>query len=73
LDFLPEMDEGSIVLDYESPPGTSLEETDRMLVEKIIHLSSGGYSRRTGTQMGFYYGTIGRIVPRLVILLMRLE
>jgi Cu/Ag efflux pump CusA len=36
--FLPEMDEGSIVLDYESPPGTSLEETDRMLVEveKII-------------------------------------
>jgi multidrug efflux pump subunit AcrB len=33
------MDEGSIVLDYESPPGTSLEETDRMLVEveKIIH------------------------------------
>jgi Cu/Ag efflux pump CusA len=36
--ILPEMDEGSIVLDYESP-GTSLEETDRMLVEveKIIH------------------------------------
>ncbi|MFL5788552.1 MAG: efflux RND transporter permease subunit, partial [Flavisolibacter sp.] len=35
--FLPEMDEGSIVLDYSSPPGTSLEETDRMLrqVEKI--------------------------------------
>src|SRR5258708_380342 len=26
--FLPEMDEGSIVLDYRSPPGTSLEETD---------------------------------------------
>ena len=30
--FLPEMDEGSIVLDYTSPPGTSLQETDRMLV-----------------------------------------
>src|SRR3569833_2117741 len=29
--FLPEMDEGSIVLDYTSPPGTSLDETDRML------------------------------------------
>jgi multidrug efflux pump subunit AcrB len=27
--FLPEMDEGSIVLDYKSPPGTSLDETDR--------------------------------------------
>ncbi len=36
--FLPEMDEGSIVLDYKAPPGTSLEETDRILkeVEKII-------------------------------------
>lgn len=56
--FLPEMDEGSIVLDYESPPGTSLEETDRMLqeVEKIITSipEVDAYSRRTGTQMGFF-------------------
>jgi len=56
--FLPEMDEGSIVLDYESPPGTSLEETDRMLkeVEKIIISipEVEAYSRRTGTQMGFF-------------------
>ncbi|MEP6930842.1 MAG: efflux RND transporter permease subunit, partial [Flavobacterium sp.] len=56
--FLPEMDEGSIVLDYESPPGTSLEETDRMLkeVEKIIIANPEveAYSRRTGTQMGFF-------------------
>src|SRR5664280_431774 len=29
--FLPEMDEGAIVLDYISPPGTSLDETDRIL------------------------------------------
>src|SRR4051812_6701879 len=56
--FLPEMDEGSIVLDYASPPGTSLEETDRMLqqIEKIIvkHPDVQAYSRRTGTQMGFF-------------------
>jgi CzcA family heavy metal efflux pump len=56
--FLPEMDEGSIVLDYTSPPGTSLEETDRMLreVEKIIVRvpEVQAYSRRTGTQMGFF-------------------
>ena len=56
--FLPEMDEGSIVLDYNSPPGTSLEETDRILheVEKIITATPevAAYSRRTGTQMGFY-------------------
>ena len=56
--FLPEMNEGSIVLDYASPPGTSLEETDRMLreVEKIIKTipEVTAYSRRTGTQMGFF-------------------
>ncbi len=56
--FLPEMDEGSIVFDYSSPPGTSLEETDRMLreVEKILVTvpDVATYSRRTGTQMGFF-------------------
>ena len=56
--FLPDMDEGSIVLDYTSPPGTSLEETDRMLreIEKIIVKEPDveTYSRRTGTQMGFF-------------------
>jgi CzcA family heavy metal efflux pump len=56
--FLPEMDEGSVVLDYSSPPGTSLEETDRILreVEKIIVKvpEVETYSRRTGTQMGFF-------------------
>jgi len=56
--FLPEMDEGSIVLDYTSPPGTSLEETDRMLREAektftgVPEIES--YTRRTGTQMGFF-------------------
>ena len=56
--FLPEMDEGSIVLDYTSPPGTSLQETDRMLreVEKILPTipEIESYSRRTGAQMGFF-------------------
>ncbi|MEI6753605.1 MAG: efflux RND transporter permease subunit [Paludibacter sp.] len=56
--FLPEMDEGSIVLDYNSPPGTSLEETNRMLneVDKILEKTPEvkSYSRRTGTQMGFF-------------------
>lgn len=56
--FLPEMDEGSIVLDYNSPPGTSLEETDRELrqIEKILKAipEVQAFSRRTGTQMGFF-------------------
>ena len=56
--FLPEMDEGSIVLDYTSPPGASLEETDRMLREAEKTFKEvpeiAAYSRRTGTQMGFF-------------------
>jgi multidrug efflux pump subunit AcrB len=56
--FLPEMDEGAIVLDYVSPPGTSLDETDRILqeVEKLIVKipEVENYSRRTGAQMVFF-------------------
>ena len=56
--FLPQMDEGSIVLDFNSPAGTSLEETDRILsdVDKILdHIPEvNTYSRRTGTEMGFF-------------------
>jgi len=56
--FLPDMDEGSIVLDYKSPPGSSLDATDKMLkvVDKIISQipEVEGFSRRTGTQMGFF-------------------
>jgi CzcA family heavy metal efflux pump len=57
-DFLPSMDEGSIIFDYSTPPGTSLTDTDEMLrqAERVI-LSMpevAGYSRRTGTQLGFF-------------------
>ncbi|WP_108423148.1 efflux RND transporter permease subunit [Flagellimonas amoyensis] len=56
--FLPEMDEGSIVLDYYSPAGTTLEETDRMLqvVNRILDEQPEveAYSARLGTQMGFF-------------------
>jgi CzcA family heavy metal efflux pump len=56
--FLPDMDEGSIVLDFKSPPGTSLEETDRMLqqVDNILKKNPNvrNFSRRLGTQMGFF-------------------
>jgi len=59
LVFFPEMDEGSIVLDYHTPTGTSLDESDRMMreVEKIILKvpEVETYSRRTGTEMGFFY------------------
>ncbi|HUK63159.1 MAG TPA: efflux RND transporter permease subunit, partial [Dongiaceae bacterium] len=52
------MDEGSLILDYISPPGTSLGETDRVLqqVEKLIAATPEvvAWSRRTGDQLGFF-------------------
>ncbi|HEX5419266.1 MAG TPA: efflux RND transporter permease subunit [Gammaproteobacteria bacterium] len=57
-DFLPAMDEGSIILDYFTPPGTSLTDTNAMLdeAEKVIMSMPDveSYSRRTGTQLGFF-------------------
>lgn len=57
-DFLPAMDEGSIILDYWTPPGTSLSETDGMLREAERVITSNpdvaSYSRRTGAQLGFF-------------------
>ena len=54
--FMPVMDEGGFILDYISPPGTSLVETDRLLrqVESILQETPEvqTYSRRTGLQLG---------------------
>ncbi|HJV35441.1 efflux RND transporter permease subunit, partial [Geomonas sp.] len=54
--FMPTMDEGGFILDYISPPGTALSETDRLLrqVEKIVASTPEvkTFSRRTGTQLG---------------------
>ncbi|MGI4832048.1 MAG: efflux RND transporter permease subunit [Janthinobacterium lividum] len=56
--FLPDLDEGTIVLDYHMPAGTSLAETDRVLrqVEQHIitrHPEIQSYSRRTGLGLAF--------------------
>ena len=54
--FLPRMDEGGFVIDYETQPGTSLAETDRELsqVETILKQNRyvETYSRRTGAGLG---------------------
>ncbi|MEO8348067.1 MAG: efflux RND transporter permease subunit, partial [Acidobacteriota bacterium] len=55
-EFLPAFDEGAFVLDYVAPPGTSLAETDRMLmhIERMLKATPEveSYSRRTGLQLG---------------------
>ena len=57
-DFLPEMDEGGFVIDYVSPPGTSLAETDRQMrqAEDILKVTPEieSYSRRTGAAIGIH-------------------
>jgi CzcA family heavy metal efflux pump len=55
-DLLPEMDEGAFIIDYLTPAGTSLTETNRILlhVEQILRNTPEVEitSRRTGLQMG---------------------
>ncbi len=56
-EFMPEMDEGGFEIEYASPPGTSLNETNRMLesVGKILRATPEveSYSRRTGSKLSF--------------------
>ncbi len=55
-DLLPKMDEGSFIIDYVTPPGSSLAESNRMVlgILKIVHSipEVATTSRRTGLQLG---------------------
>ncbi len=55
-DLLPEMDEGGFILDYWTPAGTSLQETDRLIhhLEQILNATPEveSTSRRTGMELG---------------------
>jgi multidrug efflux pump subunit AcrB len=55
-DLLPKMDEGSFILDYVTPPGSSLEESNRMVSHMVQIVRStpdvASTSRRTGLQLG---------------------
>jgi len=56
--FLPEMDEGGYIVDYWTPEGTSLPETDRMLrrVEAVLAGTPevASFARRTGAELGMF-------------------
>jgi multidrug efflux pump subunit AcrB len=55
-DLLPAMDEGGFILDYFTPPGSSLAESNRILlhIEEILRSTPEveNTSRRTGLQLG---------------------
>lgn len=56
--FLPRADEGGFVIDYLTPAGTALEETDRQLrhVEKVLLETPevASIQRRTGSELGLF-------------------
>jgi CzcA family heavy metal efflux pump len=69
--FLPEMDEGAFVLDYFTPGGTALDETNRQvgIAERILAETPEieATSRRTGAELGLF-ATVqnsGDLVARL--------
>jgi CzcA family heavy metal efflux pump len=70
--FLPEMDEGAFVLDYFTPGGTALAETDREvgIAERILAATPEieATSRRTGAELGLFATSqnTGDIAARLV-------
>jgi multidrug efflux pump subunit AcrB len=57
-DFLPAFDEGGFIIDFWSPPGTSLTETSRQLdaAEQILSANPDveSYSRRLGAELGMF-------------------
>jgi CzcA family heavy metal efflux pump len=56
--FFPAADEGGFVLDYLTPEGSALSETDRQVkeMEKVIAATPevASYSRRTGSELGLF-------------------
>lgn len=56
--FLPQMDEGGFIIDYLSPPGTAIQQTDRVIrrVERIVAATPevASFSRRTGSELGLF-------------------
>ncbi|MEI7673172.1 MAG: efflux RND transporter permease subunit, partial [Deltaproteobacteria bacterium] len=65
--FLPVLDEGTIVLDYLTPPGTALDASDAMLrrVDTVVlhHPDVATYMRRTGTNMSSSISMASGVIP----------
>jgi CzcA family heavy metal efflux pump len=57
-DYLPALDEGAFILDYIAPPESTLEDVQSLLnrIENVLRSTPeiAAFSRRTGTQLGFF-------------------
>ena len=65
--FLPVLDEGTIVFDYLTPPGTSLDASDAMMrrVDTLVlhYPDVATYMRRTGTNMSSSISMASGVIP----------
>jgi CzcA family heavy metal efflux pump len=56
--FLPKADEGGFVIDYLTPAGSALQDTDRQVraMERVLTRTPevASYSRRTGSELGLF-------------------
>ncbi len=57
-DYLPALDEGAFILDYLTPPQSTLADTQQLLgkIENVLRATPevAGFGRRTGAQRGFF-------------------
>ncbi|HKN13219.1 MAG TPA: efflux RND transporter permease subunit [Candidatus Binatus sp.] len=57
-DYLPPLDEGAFILDYLTPPQSTMADTTALLdsIQSILKTTPevAAFSRRTGTQLGFF-------------------
>ncbi|MDR1990559.1 MAG: efflux RND transporter permease subunit [Acidobacteriaceae bacterium] len=62
--FFPAADEGGFVLDYLTPAGSALDETDRQAkaIEQVLAETPevAAYSRRTGSELGLFATALNR-------------
>ncbi len=65
--FLPILDEGTIVFDYLTPPGTALDASDAMMrrVDTVVlhHKDVATYMRRLGTNMSSSISMASGVIP----------
>ncbi len=57
-DYLPPLDEGAFILDYLTPPQSTIADTTALLdsIQSVLKTTPevAAFSRRTGTQLGFF-------------------
>ncbi len=57
-DYLPALDEGAFILDYITPPQSTLADTQQLLgkIENVLRSTPevAAFGRRTGAQRGFF-------------------